>query len=56
MNEEMILREIESMRAEIRLLDDRLTKVERDQCKIDEILDRIAVLDSKIDAILDSSR
>lgn len=52
MNEKEIMKAIEEMRAEIRTLDERLVKVELKQEHIDEIMDRIAVLDSKIDELL----
>lgn len=52
MNDKVFM-EIEVLRAEIRDLDKRLTQVENRQDKIDDILDRIAILDDKIDKLLE---
>lgn len=52
MTEMDIMKSVEEMRAEIRMLDRRLTEVELKQSKIDDIMDRIATLDSKIDELL----
>ena len=52
MNSDMAFKEIEALRAEIRTLDERLTKVESKQDKVDEILDRIAILDRKLNKLL----
>lgn len=52
MNNDKVMMEINALRAEIRELDKRLTTVEKKQDKIDEIMDRIAILDSKLDRLL----